>query len=98
MNGGIKIDGSGVNPVNALPAKVEDILFEEPPGSAVLVDNRLGVASQDSMTLENVAAQDNLTGNYIYYFNYTDNEPPSGGSFAARNLSTTDAHSFEGGT
>ena len=91
MNGGFKIDDNEWGEVTALPSNIDNILFEEVPGSTIMVDNRKGVYSGVCLMLENSEAQDNLTIAPNSYIGYTDSGG-GGGCFIARNLSTTETN------
>ena len=78
--GGVKIGDYPQNFSGAtgLPT-FSDVLFEEVPGTAVLIDNRgNGVGGVSCLDMKDVSIQDNLLQTPLYMVGYTDNEAPSG--------------------
>ena len=78
--GGVKIGDYPQNFSGAtgLPT-FSDVLFEEVPGTAVLIDNRgNGVGGVSCLDMKDVSIQDNLLQVPLYMVGYTDNEAPSG--------------------
>ncbi|MGH9562019.1 MAG: hypothetical protein ACRD3S_11255, partial [Terracidiphilus sp.] len=67
IGGGIKIDGGGVNPITAMPYEIKNMLFEEAPSAAVVVDNRNSINTTSCLWLHDNALQDNVTGTTVYY-------------------------------
>ncbi len=89
IGGGIKIDGGGVNSITALPSEIADMLFEEAPSAAVVVDNRLAGSASSCLWLHDDALQDNVTGMSVYYLAYTNQESPSGECYKLDSLGTS---------
>jgi hypothetical protein len=75
--GGIKLDGSGINPPIGLPS-ISDSTFEEMYGNAVAIDNRNGIQTGSCLALKNTYMQDNFSNWGLSLFSYTDNAYPSG--------------------
>ena len=69
--GGIKIDGSGVNPVGGMP-RLSSVMYEESWGNAVTIDNRLGIQARNCLSLKDQYMQDNVSGAVQYLLGYTD--------------------------
>jgi hypothetical protein len=75
--GGIKIDGNGSQPISGLP-RISSVMYEEPWGNAVTIDNRFGIEAQSCLTLKDQYLQDNISILQLNLLGYTDNEAPSG--------------------
>ena len=76
--GGIKIDGSGVNPINGFP-RINSANFEEVWGPIVTVDNRHGIQAPNCLSLIRMYTQDNVSYLAQPLVAYTDgNLPPAG--------------------
>ncbi len=88
IGGGIKIDGGGVNPITAMPYEIKDMLFEQAPSAAVVVDNRKGIDTTSCLWMHDLALQDNVTDTTVYYLAYTNQESPSLGCYKLDSLGT----------
>jgi hypothetical protein len=77
IGGGIKIDGGGVNSISAMPYEIKDMLFEQAPSAAVVVDNRTAMDTTSCLWIHDDALQDNVTETAVSYLAYTNRESPS---------------------
>jgi len=77
IGGGIKIDGGGVNGISAMPYEIKDMLFEQAPSAAVVVDNRTAMDTTSCLWIHDDALQDNVTETAVSYLAYTNRESPS---------------------
>ncbi len=88
IGGGIKIDGGGVNAITAMPYEIKNMLFEQAPSAAVVVDNRTAIYTTSCLWLHDNALQDNVTGTYVYYLAYTNQASPTQGCYKLDSLGT----------
>ena len=76
FTGGIKL-GDGTQQILAMPT-ITSATDEWPRSSVITIDNRQGISAGNTMVLDNLYPQDNITHVPVYLFRYTDNEAPTG--------------------
>jgi len=89
IGGGIKIDGGGVNSITAMPYEIGDMLFEQAPSAAVVVDNRTAIDTTSCLWMHDDSLQDNVTATTVYYLAYTNQESPTLGCYKLDDLATS---------